>query len=80
MGDVSLNPSDALTRRVSSWVSGSVAVLSPIFAIAVVFGWINLEASLVVAVLAGSCILLCALFLAALRLRGALRRVNDAGS
>ena len=69
-------PSDALTRRMATWVNASVAVFTPIFAIAVIFGWISLKTSLEVALCASSCILMCAILMGALSLRRALRRAN----
>jgi hypothetical protein len=78
MRDGPLGPSDAVTRRMATWMSASVAVFTPTFAIAAVFGWISLKASLEVAVCAGSCVLVCAIVLGAPRLRRALRRANTA--
>jgi hypothetical protein len=43
MGDVSSDASDALTRRVATWVSASVAVFTQVFAIAIIFGWVSLK-------------------------------------
>jgi hypothetical protein len=80
MADVPLDPSNAFTRRVTTWVNASVAVFTPIFAIAAIFGWISLKASLEVALCGGSCVLVCAILLAAPSLRRALRRANNPSS
>jgi len=80
VGDVPLDPSDILTRRVASWVNVSVASFTPIFAIAVIFGWISLKASLEVVLCASSCVLMCAILLGALSLRRAQRRANNPSS
>jgi acid phosphatase family membrane protein YuiD len=73
-GDVPSDPSDALTRRMATWVSASVAVFTQIFAIALIFAWISLKAMLEVTLCAGSCVLVCAILLGALSVRRALRR------
>lgn len=67
--DVPLDASDALTRRTATWMSVSVAVFTPPFSMAVIFGWISLKSSLEVALCASSCVLLCAILLGAQRLR-----------
>jgi hypothetical protein len=78
--DIASDASDALTRRVAPWVNASVAVFTPIFAIAVIFGWISLRASLEVAVFAGSCILAFAIMLWAAKLRRIFRRASNPAS
>jgi hypothetical protein len=80
MDDVPVDPSDALTRRMATWMNASVAVFTPIFAIAVIFGWMSLEASLKVVLCASSSVLVCAILLGSLRLRRALRRGNNPSS
>jgi hypothetical protein len=76
MGDVPLDPSNALTRRMATWMSMSVAVFTPIFAISVIFGRISLKASLEIVFSAGSSVLACAALLGALSLRRAIRRAS----
>jgi len=72
--DVHLGPSNALTRRTATWLSVLVAVFTPPFAIAVIFGWISLKSALEVALYACSCVILCAILLGAHRLRRSLRQ------
>jgi hypothetical protein len=62
-GDVPSNPPDVVTRRMATWVSTAVAVFTQIFAIAIIFGWVNLKASLEAALCAGSCVLVCGILL-----------------
>jgi hypothetical protein len=76
-GDLPLDPSDALTRRVATWLNASVAGFTPIFAIAVIFGWISLKASLEIAVGAGLCVLVCAILLGAVKVRRAFGRTKN---
>jgi hypothetical protein len=59
--------SDDLTQRVAAWVTGLVAVFTPVFANAVIFGWINLKSSMEILVGAISCILVVAGALGACR-------------
>lgn len=73
--DVPLDASDALTRRTATWLSVSVAVFTPPFAIAVIFGWITLKSALEVALCACSCVILCTILLGAHRLRRSLRHI-----
>jgi hypothetical protein len=73
--DVPSDPSDALTRRTATWMSVLIAIFTPPFAIAVIFGWITLESSLQVALYACSCVILCAILLGAERLRRSLRHI-----
>jgi hypothetical protein len=80
MGDVPSDPSDALTRCMATWVSASVAVFTQIVAIAIIFGWISLKASLEVTLCACSCVLVCGILLGALSVRRALRRANNPSS
>ena len=55
--DLSERPSKACTERVATYVSVSVAVFTPIFAVAVVFGWMPLRLSLEIVLWAASFIL-----------------------
>jgi hypothetical protein len=80
MDDVPLDPSGALTQRMATWVNASVAVFTPIFAIAAIFRWISLKASLEVVLCASLCVLVCAILLGALSLRRALRRAHNPSS
>ena len=52
MVDVPLDPSEARTRRMATRVTVSVAVFTPMFVNAVVFGWITYRSSLEVLVCA----------------------------
>jgi len=78
--DISSKRSEALTRCVATSLSVSVAIFTSIFAIAVIFGWIGLEASMIVVLLASSCVLVCALLLGVIRLRGVLRCLHRSPS
>lgn len=85
MADVPVEPSDARNRdarnrRVASWVTASVAVITPIFATAIVFGWIPLRLSLEVTLCAISCLFGVAGALAAVNLRGCFPRATSASS
>jgi hypothetical protein len=80
MADVPVEPSDARNRRVASWVTASVAVFTPIFATAIVFGWIPLRLSLEVTLCAIACLFGVAGALAAVNLRGAFPRATSASS
>ncbi len=71
MADVPEDSSETVTRRVAFLVSVSVAVFTPIFATAVVFGWIPLRLSLEIVWCAASFILVVGGTLAALKLRRA---------
>jgi hypothetical protein len=64
------------TRRVAKLVSVSVAVLTPIFATAIVFGWMSLRLSLELVLCAASFILVIGGALAALKLRRAFLRAE----
>jgi hypothetical protein len=75
--DVPSDPPDTLTRRMATWANASVAVFTPIFAIAVIFGWISLKASLGVVLCASSCLLVCAVLLGVMSLRRVLRRASN---
>jgi hypothetical protein len=77
MVDVPVDPSEARTRRMATWVTVSVAVVTPMFVNAVVFGWITLRLSLDVLACAISSILVGAGALAAVNLRRAFLRANN---
>ena len=74
------DPSEARTQRVATWVSVSVAVFTPIFANAIVFGWMTVRLSLEIVLGAISFILVVAVALAAVNLRRAFRRANRPAS
>jgi hypothetical protein len=78
--DVPVDPSEARTRRMATWVTVSVAVFTPMFVNAVVFGWISYRSSLEVLVCAISCVLVGAGALAAVNLRRAFLRANNPSS
>jgi hypothetical protein len=71
MVDVPEDSSETRTQRVAISVSVSVAVFTPIFATAVVFGWMPLRLSLEIVLCAASFILVVGGTLAALKLRRA---------
>jgi hypothetical protein len=73
-------PSETRTQRVTTCVSVSVAVLTPIFTIAVVFGWMPLRLSLEIVLCAGSFVLVVGGALAAMNLRRAFLRANHPSS
>jgi hypothetical protein len=77
MVNVPLDRSEARTRRMGTWVAVSVAVFTPMFVNAVVFGWITYRSSLEVLVCAISCVLVGASALAAVKLRRAFRRTKN---
>ena len=77
MAHVPLERSEARTRRMGAWVAVSVAVFTPMFVNAVVFGWITYRSSLEVLVCAISCVLAGASALAAVKLRRAFRRAKN---
>jgi len=72
--------SDDLTQRVAAWVTGLVAVFTPVFANAVIFGWINLKSSMEILVGAISCILVVAGALGAVKIRREFRHSKTLSS
>jgi hypothetical protein len=80
MVDMPGDQSETLTQRVATWVSVSVAVFTPIFANAIVFGWMTVRLSLEIVLGAISFILVVAVALAAVNLRRAFRRANRPAS
>ena len=71
-----MDPWRALTQRVSVTVTMSVTILTPIFANAVVFGWLPLKVSLEIILCAALFILLVGGALASVNLRRVVLRTN----
>jgi hypothetical protein len=74
--DVRKDSSETRTQRVATSVSVSVALFTPIFATAVVFGWMPLRLSLEIVLCTASLILVVGGALAALKLRRAYLRAE----
>ena len=75
--NVPLDASEGRARRMGTWVVVSVALFTPMFVNAIVFGWITYRSSLEVLVCAISCVLVGASALAAVNLRRAFLRANN---